>query len=215
MTRPTVKKASPNFVYYGQQFDSDTESKLLTLLAIDDANPNKNTILLAISYQVGLLEKADNIDNAPQAADYVSTSQRLKTMAFKLFNELANTNGYIIDQINIELPTNDLHPIFPLHAVEHQLAALIDALTSMEKKLSLEESRGAPKKQTQVMVANGLRAMFQKYAVISERDTQSRGKFTALTDYEQREADFIATAMNSFRNAWDVKKVRRLFTDNE
>ena len=214
MTRPTVKKASPNFVYYGQQFDSDTESKLLTLLAIDDANPNKNTILLAISYQVGLLEKADNIDNAPQAADYVSTSQRLKTMAFKLFNELANTNGYIIDQINIELPTNDLHPIFPLHAVEHQLAALIDALTSMEKKLSLEESRGAPKKQTQVMVANGLRAMFQKYAV-NQTDQKLFNPPNALTDYEQREVDFIVTAMNSFYNAWDVKKVRRLFTDNE
>ena len=214
MTRPTVKKASPNFVYYGQQFDSDTESKLLTLLAIDDANPNKNTILLAISYQVGLLEKADNIDNAPQAADYVSTSQRLKTMAFKLFNELANTNGYIIDQINIELPTNDLHPIFPLHAVEHQLAALIDALTSMEKKLSLEESRGAPKKQTQVMVANGLRAMFQKYAV-NQTDQKLFNPPNALTDYEQREVDFIVTAMNSFYNAWNVKKVRRLFTDNE
>lgn len=214
MTRPTVKKASPNFVYYGQQFDSDTESKLLTLLAIDDANPNKNTILLAISYQVGLLEKADNIDNAPQAADYVSTSQRLKTMAFKLFNELANTNGYIIDQINIELPTNDLHPIFPLHAVEHQLAALIDALTSMEKKLSLEESRGAPKKQTQVMVANNLRTLFQKYAV-NKNDQKLFNTPNALTEYEQREADFIATVMNTVKKVWSVSKIRRIFLSDK
>lgn len=215
MTRPTIKKASPNFAYYGQQFDSDTESKLLTLLGIDDANPNKTAILSRISNQVGLLKKADNIDNAPKAGDYVTASQRLKTMAINLINELADTNGYIIDEINKEMPNNDLHPSFPLHAVEHQLAVLFDTLTSMEKKFSAKESRGAQKKQTQGMVVNGLRAMFQKYAVISERDTQSRGKFTALTDYEQREADFIATAMNSFRNAWDVKKVRRLFTDNE
>ena len=214
MTRPTVKKASPNFVYYGQQFDSDTESKLLTLLAIDDANPNKNTILSRISNQVGLLKKADNIDNAPKAGDYITASQRLKTMAINLINELADTNGYIIDEINKEMPNNDLHPSFPLHAVEHQLAVLFDTLTSMEKKFSAKESRGAQKKQTQVMVVNGLRALFQKYAV-NKTDQKLFNPPNALTDYEQREADFIATAMNSFRNAWDVKKVRRLFTDNE
>lgn len=214
MTRPTVKKASPNFVYYGQQFDSDTESKLLTLLAIDDANPNKNTILSRISNQVGLLKKADNIDNAPKAGDYITASQRLKTMAINLINELADTNGYIIDEINKEMPNNDLHPSFPLHAVKHQLAVLFDTLTSMEKKFSAKESRGAQKKQTQVMVVNGLRALFQKYAV-NKTDQKLFNPPNALTDYEQREADFIATAMNSFRNAWDVKKVRRLFTDNE
>ena len=214
MTRPTVKKASPNFVYYGQQFDSDTESKLLTLLALDDANPNKTAILSRISNQVGLLKKADNIDNAPKAGDYVTASQRLKTMAINLINELADTNGYIIDEINKEMPNNDLHPSFPLHAVKHQLAVLFDTLTSMEKKFSAKESRGAQKKQTQVMVVNGLRELFQKYAV-NKTDQKLFNPPNALTDYEQREVDFIVTAMNSFRNAWDVKKVRRLFTDNE
>ena len=214
MTRPTVKKASPNFVYYGQQFDSDTESKLLTLLGIDDANPDKTAILSRISNQVGLLKKADNIDNAPKAGDYITASQRLKTMAINLINELADTNGYIIDEINKEMPNNDLHPSFPLHAVEHQLAVLFDTLTSMEKKFSAKESRGAQKKQTQVMVANGLRAMFQKYAV-NQTDQKLFNPPNALTDYEQREVDFIVTAMNSFYNAWNVKKVRRLFTDNE
>lgn len=214
MTRPTIKKASPNFAYYGQQFDSDTESKLLTLLGIDDANPNKTAILSRISNQVGLLKKADNIDNAPKAGDYVTASQRLKTMAINLINELADTNGYIIDEINKEMPNNDLHPSFPLHAVEHQLAVLFDTLTSMEKKFSAKESRGAQKKQTQGMVVNGLRAMFQKYAV-NQTDQKLFNPPNALTDYEQREVDFIVTAMNSFYNAWNVKKVRRLFTDNE
>ena len=214
MTRPTIKKASPNFAYYGQQFDSDTESKLLTLLALDDANPNKTAILSRISNQVGLLKKADNIDNAPKAGDYVTASQRLKTMAINLINELADTNGYIIDEINKEMPNNDLHPSFPLHAVEHQLAVLFDTLTSMEKKFSAKESRGAQKKQTQGMVVNGLRAMFQKYAV-NQTDQKLFNPPNALTDYEQREVDFIVTAMNSFYNAWNVKKVRRLFTDNE
>lgn len=214
MTRPTIKKASPNFAYYGQQFDSDTESKLLTLLALDDANPNKTAILSRISNQVGLLKKADNIDNAPKAGDYVTASQRLKTMAINLINELADTNGYIIDEINKEMPNNDLHPSFPLHAVEHQLAVLFDTLTSMEKKFSAKESRGAQKKQTQGMVVNGLRALFQKYAV-NQTDQKLFNPPNALTDYEQREVDFIVTAMNSFYNAWNVKKVRRLFTDNE
>ena len=214
MTRPTIKKASPNFAYYGQQFDSDTESKLLTLLGIDDANPDKTAILSRISNQVGLLKKADNIDNAPKAGDYITASQRLKTMAINLINELADTNGYIIDEINKEMPNNDLHPSFPLHAVKHQLAVLFDTLTSMEKKFSAKESRGAQKKQTQVMVANGLRAMFQKYAV-NQTDQKLFNLPNALTDYEQREVDFIVTAMNSFYNAWNVKKVRRLFTDNE
>jgi hypothetical protein len=214
VTRPTIKKASPNFAYYGQQFDSDTESKLLTLLGIDDANPNKTAILSRISNQVGLLKKADNIDNAPKAGDYVTASQRLKTMAINLINELADTNGYIIDEINKEMPNNDLHPSFPLHAVEHQLAVLFDTLTSMEKKFSAKESRGAQKKQTQGMVVNGLRAMFQKYAV-NQTDQKLFNPPNALTDYEQREVDFIVTAMNSFYNAWNVKKVRRLFTDNE
>ena len=214
MTRPTIKKASPNFAYYGQQFDSDTESKLLTLLALDDANPNKTAILSRISNQVGLLKKADNIDNAPKAGDYITASQRLKTMAINLINELADTNGYIIDEINKEMPNNDLHPSFPLHAVKHQLAVLFDTLTSMEKKFSAKESRGAQKKQTQGMVVNGLRAMFQKYAV-NQTDQKLFNPPNALTDYEQREVDFIVTAMNSFYNAWNVKKVRRLFTDNE
>ena len=214
MTRPTIKKASPNFAYYGQQFDSDTESKLLTLLALDDANPNKTAILSRISNQVGLLKKADNIDNAPKAGDYITASQRLKTMAINLINELADTNGYIIDEINKEMPNNDLHPSFPLHAVEHQLAVLFDTLTSMEKKFSAKESRGAQKKQTQGMVVNGLRALFQKYAV-NQTDQKLFNPPNALTDYEQREVDFIVTAMNSFYNAWNVKKVRRLFTDNE
>jgi len=214
VTRPTIKKASPNFAYYGQQFDSDTESKLLTLLALDDANPNKTAILSRISNQVGLLKKADNIDNAPKAGDYVTASQRLKTMAINLINELADTNGYIIDEINKEMPNNDLHPSFPLHAVEHQLAVLFDTLTSMEKKFSAKESRGAQKKQTQGMVVNGLRALFQKYAV-NQTDQKLFNPPNALTDYEQREVDFIVTAMNSFYNAWNVKKVRRLFTDNE
>ena len=185
MTRPTIKKASPNFAYYGQQFDSDTESKLLTLLGIDDANPNKTAILSRISNQVGLLKKADNIDNAPKAGDYVTASQRLKTMAINLINELADTNGYIIDEINKEMPNNDLHPSFPLHAVEHQLAVLFDTLTSMEKKFSAKESRGAQKKQTQGMVVNGLRAMFQKYAV-NQTDQKLFNPPNALTDYEQR-----------------------------
>lgn len=214
MTKPTVKKASPIFTYHQQQLDSDTKSKLLSLLGIDDANPDKTTILSKIGYLVGFLDKADNIDNAPKAGDYISASQRLKTMAINLINELDNTNGYIIDEINKEMPNNDLHPSFPLHAVEHQLAVLFDALTSMEKKFSAKESRGAQKKQAQVMVVNDLRAMFQKYA-LNKTDQKLFNPPNALTDYEQREADFIATAMNSFRNAWDVKKVRRLFTDNE
>ena len=214
MTRPTIKKASPNFAYYGQQFDSDTESKLLTLLGIDDANPDKTAILSRISNQVGLLKKADNIDNAPKAGDYITASQRLKTMAINLINELADTNGYIIDEINKEMPNNDLHPSFPLHAVEHQLAVLFDTLTSMEKKFSAKESRGAQKKQTQGMVVNGLRALFQKYAV-NQTDQKLFNPPNALTDYEQREVDFIVTAINSFYNAWNEKKVRRLFTDNE
>lgn len=214
MTRPTIKKASPNFAYYGQQFDSDTESKLLTLLGIDDANPDKTAILSRISNQVGILDKADNIDNAPKAGDYITASQRLKTMAINLINELDDTNGYIINEINKEMPNNDLHPSFPLHAVQHQLAVLFDTLTSMEKKFSAKESRGAQKKQTQVMVVNGLRELFQKYAV-NKTDQKLFNPPNALTDYEQREVDFIVTAMNSFYNAWNVKKVRRLFTDNE
>lgn len=215
MTKPIIKKAQKVFISYSPNMPENIQIEILSILGVDKSNTDTNALFNKINYQTAFLAGGHNLDNAPRPTDFVNSSQTLKKTTFKLLNELANLNSYVLAELNTELPPNDSYPSFSLHGVENELAKLIDALTHIEKKHSKKESRGSSQKLSAVIVANNLRSIFKEYTHIKHENTSTRDKFDPLTLYEEKEAEFIAIVMNLYRNAWDIKKVRRLLNDND
>jgi hypothetical protein len=214
VTKPTKRTNSEGELITPLDLSESTKSKLLALLGIDDKNKNTAEIFAVIETQTDLLKcLADDLPLT--TANYRESCERLTKLADGLISELAGTHDDILLAIDMKLAKTNPYSqsTDPITFIQAELLRLKHSLALVTEQYN-NNSRGRHKQQTQVMVANNLRALFQKYAV-NKNDQKLFNTPHALTDYEQKEADFIATVMNTVKKVWSVSTIRRIFLSDK
>lgn len=223
MTKPTQRKNSEGEQIISIVLTESTQKKLFTLLGIDaessDAKMQKAQILELIDTQTDLLKyHTEDFNNPLTAANYRASSKSLTKLVNSLITELAETHEDILLAIDMNLAKKDPYsetnqPNNHVNHIQSELIKLKDALALMTEQHN-NDSRGRSKNSLEVMVINNLRGIYKQFAINSPTKTTSNLP-NALTEYEQREADFIATAMNSVKDDWSVSKIRRIFLNDK
>ena len=236
MTKPIKKKTPTDYELPVVSFTDADKTRLLDMLSIDVKSKDTNAIIKQIEQQMAFLISAHKHAGTDlRATDYVNDCTKLEKLSGALLNELEDTHIDIMYEIHMEFAQAQADQLYftnnfngdeelKLIALDSELNKLLNALASIKKWHSGNESRGASKQDVPKRVINILREIFKTHTSIANEAPIQKGACKFLSDYKEQEANFIASVMNLTSSQystgkrpdyWDKTKVRMLYNDKK
>lgn len=163
---------------------------------------NVGKIVLDVETALGIyIDGADHIDRIPRPADYIATFKPIRRDAAKLLNALTALTEYYRGQFKQKAAD--------INAIEQSLASLVDTSNAVLREMEVRSSKGARRNTALTEVTRHLKRIFRGNYRGPATGRKKRGAVVQSADWENRQRDFIRTALI------DGRCIPRTYKDTE